>query len=143
MTRKDMKAKITNIRPAGQDHQVVSTKGGPGGYRREPCSDCPWRRDAIGAFPASAFRHSANTAYDMAGSTFGCHQSGTEKPAMCAGFILRGAGHNMGARLAAIKGEVDPSQVTDGGHKLHGSYRAMAIANGVSPRAECLKRCRS
>lgn len=30
---------------------------------------CPWRVDATGEFPADAFRHSAETAYDMATET--------------------------------------------------------------------------
>ena len=63
--------RITDIRPAGDDHQVVTvTSDTPHGYRRKPCSTCPWRVDAVGEFPAEAFRHSANTAYDMADKQF-------------------------------------------------------------------------
>lgn len=134
-------AKITAIRTAGDEHQVVTVEGGPGSYRRSPCSDCPWRVDATGVFPAEAFRHSASTAYDMAQNTFACHQSGTQKPAICAGFLLHGAAHNLSVRLKRINGSIR-DDVTDGGHRLHQSYRAMAIANGVDSADPILKECR-
>lgn len=132
---------ITQIRPAGPDHQVVAVEGGPGTYRRKPCRDCPWRKDAAGKFPAEAFRHSANTAVDMSRHTFACHQSGTKKPSICAGFLLRGADHNLGVRLKRMTGEIDDN-VTDGGHELHENYLAMAIANGVDPLDPALAHCR-
>lgn len=124
----------------GEDHQVVTVEGGKGTYRREPCANCPWRKDAVGEFPAEAFRHSARTAYDMADSAFGCHESGSEKPATCAGFIMRGSAHNLVARLKFFKGEW--LDVKDGGHELHENYRAMAVANGVDPADPVLARCR-
>ncbi|WP_455289311.1 DUF6283 family protein [Cupriavidus necator] len=52
-----------------------TVEGGKGGYRRKPCGKCPWRVDATGELPAEAFRHSAETAYDMATHTFACHSS--------------------------------------------------------------------
>lgn len=134
---------ILNVRPAGSDHQVVTVQGESGrAYRRRPCSTCPWRVDAVGEFPAEAFRHSANTAYDMAGHEFGCHQSGTDKPATCAGFLLRGARHNLGTRLKVMAGEVDLESVSDGGVELFGSYREMAEANGVEADDTVLGPCR-
>ena len=132
---------ITNVRPADENHQVVTVEGGSGAYRRKPCSDCPWRTDAVGIFPAEAFRHSASTAYDMAGSTFGCHQSGQKNPATCAGFLLRGAEHNLSVRMRERLGE-GFGTITDGGHELHGDYMEMAIANGVSPDDPVLAPCR-
>lgn len=132
---------ITSVRPAGPDHQVVTVKGGQGGYRRKPCSDCPWRIDAVGMFPAEAFRQSANTAYDMSTHAFACHQSGSVKPAACAGFLLRGAGHNVAVRLKRMDGRIG-TDVSDGGHALHASYRAMAEANGVDSHDEILRPCR-
>lgn len=134
-------ARITEVRPAGDAHQVVTVEGGGGAYRKKPCDTCPWRVDAVGEFPAEAFRHSAPTAYDMAQNTFACHSSGTEKPATCAGFLLRGADHNMAVRLGYMMGRYK-NDVTDGGHELHESYRAMAIANGVDPEDPILKECR-
>lgn len=139
------KATIIEARHAGRNsrgeqHQVVSVKGGGAGHRRKPCSDCPWRVDAVGEFPAEAFRHSAHTAYDMADATFACHQSGAEKPALCAGFLLQGADHNLAVRLKRMHGEC--LDVTDGGHALHASYRAMAVANGVDDADPLLVQCR-
>jgi len=95
----------------------------------------------VGEFPAEAFRHSASTAYDMSDHTFACHQSGKEKPATCAGFLLRGATHNLAVRLGYMRGRFQ-GDVTDGGHELHESYRAMAIANGVDPEDPVLAPCR-
>ncbi len=132
---------ITEVRPAGENHQVVTLEGGQGGYRRRPCSDCPWRVDATGEFPAAAFKHSAGTAYDMATHTFACHQSGQQKPATCAGFLLRGADHNLAVRLGRARGRFE-DDVSEGGVELHASYRAMAVANGVDPDDPVLTPCR-
>ncbi|SPK77196.1 conserved protein of unknown function (plasmid) [Cupriavidus taiwanensis] len=139
MTR--TKPAITRARAAGPEHQVVTVEGGKGSYRRAPCAKCPWRIDAVGEFPAEAFRHSAETAYDMATHTFACHESGARKPAMCAGFLLRGADHNLSVRLKMIQGYVF-GDVSDGGHELHDNYRAMAIANGVAIDDPVLVACR-
>lgn len=134
--------KITAIRPAGPDHQVITVEGNTSSsYRREPCADCPWCEDSTGIFPAEAFRHSACTAFDMSSHIFSCHQSGAKKPAICAGFLLKGAAHNLSVRLKLHKGELI-EDVSDGGRKLHESYRAMAIANGVSEDDPALARCR-
>ncbi len=132
---------VTQVRPAGPDHQVVTVEGGKGAYRRKPCAKCPWRVDAVGEFPAEAFRHSAETSYDMATHTFACHESGAQKPAMCAGFLLRGADHNLSVRLKLVQGD-SFGDVDDGGHELHENYRAMAVANGVAPDDPVLVACR-
>lgn len=134
------KPRITRVRPAGPDHQVVTVHGGSGGYCKRPCGDCPWRKDAVHVFPAEAFRHSASTAYDMAENTFACHQAGTEQPKICAGFLLRGAEHNMTVRLAYMRGEI--GEVHHAGLNLHDGYREMAVANGVDPDDEVLRPCR-
>lgn len=137
------KARITRIRSADEHHQVVTvTSDSPNGYRRKPCSTCPWRVDAVGEFPAEAFRHSAGTAYDMAGSEFGCHQSDAGKPATCAGYLLRGARHNMATPLKVITGKIDFDSISDDGLELFNSYRAMAVANGVAPDDPVLDQCR-
>lgn len=135
------KGNITAVRPAGADHQVVTVEGGRGTYRRKPCKRCPWRVDATGEFPPEAFRHSAYTAHDMSTHEFACHDSGTAKPATCAGFLLRGADHNLAVRLKRMRGEII-DDVVDGGHELHENYRAMAIANGVPPGDDALRLCR-
>lgn len=141
LTPKQVEPAITQTRPAGPNHQVVTVVGGRGTYRRKPCSDCPWRKDAVGEFPAEAFRHSANTSYDMDVHTFACHQAGAAKPAICAGFLLRGAEHNLTIRLGYMRGRFK-SDFSDGGVDLHENYRAMAVANGVDPNDTVLALCR-
>ena len=96
--------------------------------------------DQTGSFPAEAFRHSAETAYDLSTRMFGCHESGTETPMTCAGFLLRGAQHNMAVRMKYIAGQIDPDAVHDGGHELHDGYVAMAVANGCRPTDEALRK---
>jgi|SRR5450830_510137 len=133
--------RITQIRPADAYNQVITVEGGRGSYRRQPCAKCPWRVDAKGEFPAEAFRHSANTAYNLAQNTFGCHEAGSKKPATCAGFLLRGGNHNLAVRLGFISGRFK-NDVHDGGHDLHENYRAMAIANGVPADDAAIAACR-
>jgi hypothetical protein len=136
--------RVVAIHPVDAEHQVVSIEGGDGDrwrYRRRPCGGCPWRVDQTGSFPAGAFEASANTAYDMATSMFGCHEAGKDRPATCAGFLLRGADDNLAVRLKAARGAYDPSSVEDGGVELHESYRVMAVANGVPAEAEVLREC--
>lgn len=133
--------RVVRTRPADDNHQVVTVEGGSAGYCRKPCADCPWRVDATGAFPAEAFRLSAPTAYDMAENVFACHQSGTERPRTCAGFLLRGSAHNLSVRLSRMHGRIH-DDVSDGGHALHDGYREMAIANGVDPNDPALAPCR-
>lgn len=133
-----------NVRVAGVGSDgflwgVRAVRGG-GRFRKTVCAECPWRRDAeVGRFPAQAFRESASTSYDMAQRMFSCHMSGAAKPAVCAGFLLRNADHNLSVRVACVEGRYDPSEVSDGGADLYDNYREMAIANGVAsddPRLE-------
>lgn len=133
---------ITEVRLAAGDHIVTTVEGGRAHYRRQPCAGCPWRVDQTGVFPPEAFRLSARTAYDNADGMFGCHESGTTNPTTCAGFLLRGATHNWAWRRAIVRGWITMDEVGDGGHELHPSYRAMAIANGVDPADHALARCR-
>lgn len=134
--------RITDVRPVDENHRVVTIEGGGGQYRREPCGGCPWRVDQTGEFPAGAFLASARTAYNMADSVFSCHESGIEKPATCAGFLMRGADHNARIRMSYLTGKMDFDAISDGGHELHDSYRAMAEANGVDPADPALAPCR-
>lgn len=108
------------------------------GHQTAPCARCPWRKDAkIGRFPAEVFRLSARTTYDMADTTFGCHMSPMDRALTCAGFLLRGAADNLIVRLRAGQyGDVH-SDV-----ELYGSYREMAIANGVDADDPVLEPCR-
>lgn len=139
-------ARVTAQRYAGAndrgvEHAVTTVEGGRGDlYRRTPCPTCPWRKDAVGEFPAEAFRRSAQTAYDVSMHTFACHSSGQKRPATCAGFLLSsGAAHNLSVRLKQRDGKLDLNQVSDGGVELFGCYRDMAVANGVDPGEDILK----
>ena len=141
------KAKIIGEFDCGDDqHRVMTLSRNGDGHmvvRRLPCEQCPWRADLpTGVFPVAAFRHSANTAYDMSGNTFGCHMQGLGKPATCAGFLMRGADHNLGVRMAIATGRYDPREVSDGGFPLYDDYRSMAEANGVDHDDPALKACR-
>jgi hypothetical protein len=134
--------RILSCRPADDEHQVVTVAGPIRHCRHEPCPHCPWRQDQpVGRFPAEAFRHSAETAYDMSDHVFGCHMSGTAHPETCAGFLLSGATHNLAIRLALIIGKLDTSTVSTP-VLLYPSYRAMAEANGVPPDDPTLAPCR-
>lgn len=137
---------ITGVFDADENHQVLTLAGAAGArfaYRSKPCAQCPWRSDLpTGVFPAAAFRHSANTTYDMSERTFACHQQGKDKPATCAGFLLRGADHNLGVRMAIMRERYNPQAINDGGFPLYRSYRAMAVANGVAPDDPALAACR-
>lgn len=140
MTRRS--AKVLAVTPAGPDHQVVTVaRHGDAIYRRSPCPTCPWRLDMDGEFPPEAFLASAHTAYDMSDRMFACHASGSMKPSTCAGFLLQGSEHNLAARLLRMQGGIK-DDVSDGGHVLHRSYRAMAVANGVAPDHPRLSQCR-
>lgn len=138
-----MKFKVTARAKAGAKHEVVTIDGKGGGYRKTPCDECPWRRDVpTGVFPPEAFRISAGTSYDMARSNFSCHMKGAKRPAICAGFLCRGANHNMSVRMAVMAGSVNTDLVSDGGFPLYSSYRKMAEANGVPHDDPALERCR-
>lgn len=134
-------SKILERRVADDQHEVVTVSTHEGGYMRRPCPRCPWRKDAVGVFPAKAFAHSARTAHDMSESMFGCHNTGTEHPKTCAGFLLRGAEHNLQVRLGRAFGRIS-DDVDAGGHELHDGYISMAIANGVPADAPELQACR-
>ncbi len=140
--KKKLNPQITCIQPADENNQVVTIEGGGSAYRRKPCAKCPWRVDATGEFPAEAFRHSADTAYDMSMKAFGCHESGTQKTATCAGFLLRGAEHNLRVRLGLAFGTY-ADDISDNDLELHASYRDMAIANGVDPDDPIIAPCRA
>jgi hypothetical protein len=133
---------VVEARQAGDEHQVVSVQGEFTGYMKQPCRLCPWRVDATGEFPAEAFQHSARTAHDMSEHVFACHESGINVGKTCAGFLLRGAYHNMSVRLGCMTGKYK-QDVRDGGHELYESYIDMAVGNGVDPDDESLKECRS
>lgn len=66
----------------------------------------------------------------MARTVFACHMSAEEKLMMCAGFLARGAGHNLTVRLAYARGDLQFLDRAEG-VELYSSYRAVAVANGL------------
>ncbi|MCS4088956.1 DUF6283 family protein [Rhizobium sp. BK176] len=138
---------IHETRVCSNDYGVttVETRGaGAHAHRRKPCKECPWRMDVpTGVFPADAFRESANTAYDGAINTFGCHMNKASAVATCAGFLLRHSDNNIGIRLSLTGDRIDLDSVEDGGFPVYASYRDMAIANGVPADDPVLQQVRS
>lgn len=127
----------------GREHAVNRIEGGAGLYRREPCATCPWRKSAVGEFPAEAFRISAPTCHDAAMATFACHEAGEKKPATCAGFLLSdSARHNLLVRIRVNQGAIELGAVKKNRARLFKTYREMAEANGVAPDDPTLERCR-
>ncbi len=71
-------------------------------FMKKPCAECPWRTDVCtGRFPADRFRILAPTAYDMNMVQFACHKSPEGEEVGCAGYVLRGSLHNIGALICA------------------------------------------
>ena len=132
-------AEVVGRRAADENHDVVSLRGSGAGYRRSPCGGCPWVKENDGDFPAKAFEHSAETSHDASMHAFACHEAGTETPLTCAGFLLRGADHNVAVRLRVLRGDIDLDKVHDDGRELHENYRSMAVANGCSPDSPALR----
>ena len=153
------RVKTIDQKMAGPDHAVTTVISEMTLFCRTPCADCPWRKDAVWRFPPEAFINSANTGavrisandphdvnaieleINLASRMFGCHTAGTEKPAICAGYILEGQA-SLGWRVAAAKGKFDPLKVTDNGLDLFKSYYDMAVANGVDPEDSRIDLCR-
>ncbi|MEU9836285.1 DUF6283 family protein [Streptosporangium sp. NPDC048047] len=124
----------------GADGWGVSTvvrHGDPRRHRDHPCKRCPFRTDAVGTFPPEVFRHSAPTTYDLAVTLFGCHSDEVEEAQICAGFLLVAADDNLAVRMSGGAYSDVHSTV-----ELFGSYREMAIANGVDPDDPVLAPCR-
>lgn len=115
------------------------------GYQRRPCPGCPWRRDTpVGRFPADVFDRSRHTSMPKAfgpnwdgrfGTTFGCHESGPERPRDCAGYLAVEGRSSIAVRVAVVTGNLPASALEPqpGWPNLYPSYEAMAQANGCSP----------
>jgi hypothetical protein len=109
----------------------------------QPCSECPWRRDQpAGRFPPERYQKLANTAYDMSLVQFACHKSLEGREIPCAGFLLKGATHNLGVRLAIYENRYDRG-VLSSPVELFDSFVEMAVFNGVDPEDPVLQPCRS
>ena len=110
--------------------------------RKRPCADCPWRRDAPpGHFTPDAFERLADSSHDMSLKLFQCHDTTDDVPLVCAGFLERGADHNLMVRPAYSRGDLEP-QDRSGGYDLYEGFREMAVANGVDPDHPVLGPCR-
>jgi hypothetical protein len=133
-------ARILSRRAAGPEHEVATVDGWSRSYRPKPCPTCPWRRDAVGIFPAEAFRLAAPVAYDMSERLFACHEIGGRRPATCAGFLLQ-SHHNLAVRIGVTIRRFDLSAISSEA-ELFEDYRAMAEANGVAPDDPALADCR-
>jgi hypothetical protein len=72
---------------------------------------------------------------------FQCHDTTDEVPLTCAGFLERGADHNLTVRMAYIRGRLEPMD-RSGGHDLFDDFREMAVANGMDPDHPEMARCR-
>ncbi|WP_284740260.1 DUF6283 family protein [Amycolatopsis sp. RTGN1] len=132
-------AEILAVHDGADGWGVVTAAAPAGAYQASPCARCPWLRDSpVGAFPPEVFRHSARTTYDLATHKFGCHSSTPEQPKTCAGFLLRGAAHNLSVRVHGP----DVTTAVSTNRPLYDNYREMAIANGVHPDDPSLKPCR-
>lgn len=107
-----------------------------------PCAECPWRVDVEpGKFGPDRYIALATTAYDLSNRLFACHKSAEGGEVVCAGFLERGADHNLSVRLAYIQGDLT-FEDRSGGHELREDFRAVAIANGVDPDDPALGPCR-
>ena len=103
-----------------------------------PCAECPWRTDVpVGKFPPERYVALAGTAYDMAGTVFACHMSHDGGEFACAGFILQSSAHNLSCRMSRemFDGVRSP-------YPLFGTYRELAVANGVPEDHPALMDCR-
>lgn len=134
----DDTTRVLAVHPGDDEFGVLTVANTGDQFRTDPCGPCPWvLANPVGVFPPEVFRHSARTAYDRAETTFGCHGEGAENPTTCAGFLARGATHNLSVR---VHGPGDDA--IDSKRKLYANYRAMAIANGVDPDDPALAGCR-
>jgi hypothetical protein len=68
----------------------------------------------------------------MSFGIFTCHKTSDGDAMACAGFLERGADHNLAVRLAYSFHRLDRLD-RSGGLELFDNYRAMAEANGVDP----------
>lgn len=111
-------------------------------HMKSPCANCPWRLDAEpGEFSAERFANLAASAYDLSSTLFACHKTPEGREATCAGFLLRGADHNLAVRFAVIQHRYNPADVSSD-VELYEDYRSMAEANGVDEDDPALRPCR-
>lgn len=105
---------------------------------REPCQSCPYRKDARLKFwdEVEFATLLSNDADEFGGAVYGCHQTRKlPEPSVCGGWLLdqqRRGVPSIQLRLALIHNEGAGqclSEISDGGHKLYASIKAMVRAN--------------
>lgn len=106
-----------------------------------PCENCPYRKDApLRHWHRSEFKNVLAAEDNPLGTTFACHKQ-RDLPAkargFCAGWLLdqkkRGL-PSITLRMvlnASEEARLALERVTDGGHKLYRTVKAMCRANGV------------
>jgi hypothetical protein len=106
-------------------------------FAPEPCGSCPYRRDVVvGTWHADEFENLlAHDADPIRGAVFGCHRFRMRRDTadVCAGWFLdqqRRGFPSIQLRVAIMRADDEP-RVTDGGHPLYLSVKAMCRANGV------------
>lgn len=116
-----------------------------------PCSNCPWRLDAPpGEFPACRYESLTATAgrpgkeVGFSAPIFACHRSRDGEEFACAGWLATVGYDHLGMRLAVAMGRLEPAAFEPGPDwpPLYATYADLAVANGVDPDDEVLRRCR-
>ena len=109
---------------------------------KKPCASCPYRKDVpVQTWHRSEFENIlAEDADDLGGATYGCHKyrfRPAEEQTFCAGWLLDQKQRrypSIQLRLFLVTNGITADQldeITDGGHDLYRSIKAMCLANGV------------
>jgi hypothetical protein len=105
---------------------------------RQPCSNCPWRRDAPREYwDPQHFKDIAVSCRDDGLSQMLCHCAGDLPPeqardVICQGWVRVVGLDAIGVRLAAMRGAVTPEELEDVDRPdLFDSFEEMMDANGV------------
>lgn len=112
----------------------------------EPCKSCPYRKDAtIELWQKVEFEDLLKSEERFMGAIYGCHKyrfRPKTEVAMCAGWFLdqKKRGYpSIALRMSLMVSGLDADQidalVTDGGHRLYSSVKAMCAANGVRKKS--------
>ncbi len=116
------------VHQAGPDQVAQIVDGDtPIVARHEVCKGCPWRKSNCGNFSPEAFETSKNTCEPDSVNLFMCHESGWEKPAVCAGFIIANPDHRS-IKVLAEAGVIDQTR-THEPEAMYESYEAMLRDN--------------
>lgn len=111
-------------------------------YARQPCTECPWRKDQpTGRFPPEryeALRNTAGSPGDEAplwAPMFACHKTANGREIPCAGWLVVAGSFHLGVRLAIATGRLPVVALERGADwpELYATYDEMATANGAQP----------